>query len=210
MKWNKITRRKHLASPCLWTRSGSPSLTLRWLRKTKSCSFCVSDHAHKWELANASAAHQQFLLEEGASDLSTPAVYTIYIPLKDLGEEIRGLHRVRLLLDPLSSSDGACKALFCAITHEDISWRCQILQYDRVFHNLSYFPFKPQPSVLCSYTRTSAFIKEKETLRAPPSSPSNKKKKKPPHQKPPNQTKKAQQSNNEMLQKPPPLFRHMV
>lgn len=187
MKWNKITRRKHLASPFLWTRSGSPSLTLRWLRKTKSRSFCVSDHAHKWELANVSAAHRQFLLEEGDSDLSTPAVHTIYIPLKDLEEEIRALRCVCLLLDLLSSSGGAREALFYAITREDISRRCQTLQYDQVFHNLSYFPFKPQLSVVYAYTRTLAFIKEKETLQTPPSSPSKKPQttKKTPNQKDP-------------------------
>lgn len=43
VKWNKITTRKHLASLFLWTRSGSPPRTLRWLWKTKSCSFCVPD-----------------------------------------------------------------------------------------------------------------------------------------------------------------------
>ena len=163
-KWNKNTRRKRLASPLAWTRSGVcvcvPSqLTLGWLRKTKSHSG-VSDRTHKWELANVAAAHRRFLLEDGDSDLSTPAVHTIYIPLKDSEEEISGLCCIRLPPDPFSSSDGAREALFYAITHKDFSRHCQTLRYDQVFHNLSYFPFKPQLSVACGYTRTSAFIKE--------------------------------------------------
>lgn len=110
---------------------------------------------------------------------------------------MQGLRCVCLLMDPLSSSDGAHEALFHARARKDISRCCQTLQYDQVFHNLSYFLLKPQ---LSSYIKTSASIKEKDN-------PHPKKKKK---SRTPNQTKKSRQSNNETLQKPPPLFRHTV
>lgn len=153
VKRNKITTRKHLASLFLWTRSGSPPHTLRWLWKTKPCSFCVSDPTRKWEPANGSSSHRQFLLEEGDPDLSVSVLQTIYIPLKDSEEGTGGLDSVWLLLDLLSSLDGARGALFYAITHEDISWCCQTLQYDQVLHSLSYFPFKPQLSLIYHYIR---------------------------------------------------------
>lgn len=107
VKWNKITTRKHLAFLFLWTRSGSPLHTLQWLWKTKSCSSCVADPTRKWELANGSSSHQQFLLEEGDPDLSVSVLKTIYIPLKGSMEGTGGLDCVWLLLDLLSSLDGA-------------------------------------------------------------------------------------------------------
>lgn len=91
--------------------------------------------------------------------------------------------------------------MFYAITHKDISRRCQTLQYDRVFHNLSYFPFKPQPSVACGYTRTSAFIKEKETLHSPPSSLSKKKNTKNPNQKKKRKPKSSKKRPNKAATK---------
>lgn len=72
---------------------------------------------------------------------------------------MQGLRCVCLLMDPLSSSDGAHEALFHARARKDISRCCQTLQYDQVFHNLSYFLLKPQ---LSSYIKTSASIKEKD------------------------------------------------